>query len=68
MLNTVISQTPVYTAETAYQLRTFAQTKRYQVSEISAHAVTQSSPCRAEVEEFIKAVFNQAYGAEINSF
>jgi len=68
MLNTVISQTPVYTAETAYQLRTFAQTKRYQVSEITAHAVTQSSPCRAEVEEFIKAVFNQAYGAEINSF
>jgi hypothetical protein len=68
MLNTEISQTPVYTAETAYQLRPFAQTKRYQVSEITAHAVTQEAPCRSEVEGFIKAVFKQVYDAEINHF
>jgi hypothetical protein len=68
MLNTVITQTPVYNAEVAYQLRTFAQTKRYQVSEITAHAVAQDAPCRSEVEDFIRVVFKQANQADINSF
>lgn len=58
----------IYTAETAYQLRAFAQSKRYQISEITAHAVTKDAPCREEVERFIKTVFAQVYGANITEF
>lgn len=68
MLQTT-NQTPaMYTAESVYHLRAFAQTKRYQVSEITAHTVSKEAPCRAEVEAFIYAVFKQAYGANITQF
>ncbi|HEY0562880.1 MAG TPA: thermostable hemolysin [Methylophilus sp.] len=65
-----LSTTPpaIYTAEPAYYLRAFASTKRYQVSEITAHTVAKDAPCRAEVEAFIHAVFKQAYGANITQF
>lgn len=57
-----------YTAATAYQLRPFAQARRYQVDEITAHVVSPAAPCREEVERFIAAVFKQAYGATITHF
>jgi Thermostable hemolysin len=59
---------PVYQAHTAYQLREFAQSKRYQMQEITAHTVDVDAPCRREVEGFIAAVFKQVYGAEITHF
>lgn len=68
MLQTTNETPVIYTAESVYHLRAFAQTKRYQVSEITAHAVTKDAPCRAEVEVFIHAVFKQAYGANITQF
>lgn len=67
MLSSEIS-TAFYTASSAYQLREFAQAKRYQVNEITAHVVHKDAPCRAEVERFIAAVFMQAYGATITHF
>lgn len=57
-----------YTASTAYQLREFAQAKRYQVNEITAHVVPVTATCRLEVERFIAAVFHQVYGATITHF
>jgi hypothetical protein len=68
MLSAANTQKNIFTAETAYQLRAFAQSKRYQVSDISAHVVSVNSPYRAEVEAFIKAVFKQSYGANLTSF
>jgi hypothetical protein len=68
MLSTATATQTVYTADTAYQLREFAQSKRYQVNEITAHTVAQHAPCRNEVENFIKAVFAQVYGANITQF
>lgn len=59
---------PSYHAEAAYQLREFVMTKRYVLSEITASTVNVGDNARAEVEAFIKAVFKQAYGAEINHF
>lgn len=66
MLETNVQQ--VFHADTAYQLRDFAQAKRYQVEEITAHTVDISAPCRKEVEAFIATVFKQVYGAEITHF
>ena len=68
MLPVNLATQPIYTAETAYQLREFAQTKRYQISEITAHTVAKDAPCRAEVEGFIKTVFALVYGANISPF
>ena len=59
---------PFYHASSAYELRDFAQAKRYQVDEITSHMVEHDAPCRREVEAFIAAVFKQVYGAEINHF
>lgn len=58
----------LYRAETAYHLRNFAKTRRYQVNEITAHTVTKEAACRAEVEAFIQAVFNITYGANVTEF
>jgi hypothetical protein len=60
--------TTFYHASSAYELRNFAQTKRYQVDEITSHMVELDSPCRREVEAFIAAVFKQVYGAEVSHF
>lgn len=68
MLTTAIATSTMYTADNAYQLREFAQSKRYQVDEITAHTVAPNAPCRAEVEGFIHAVFKQVYGANITQF
>lgn len=57
-----------YAAHTAYAMRGFAQGKRYQVNEITAHTVSKDAACRAEVEAFIAAVFRQGYGASITHF
>jgi hypothetical protein len=62
------SNTSFYHASTAYELRDFAQAKRYQVDEITSHMVEHDAPCRREVEAFIAAVFKQVYGAEITHF
>lgn len=62
------SETDFYTALPAYALRSFAQAKRYQANEITAHAVPQTAACRTEVERFIAAVFNRVYGAQIDHF
>ncbi len=67
MLNTE-SCTEFYAAPSAYQLREFAQTRRYEVNEITAHGVGLTAACRPEVEAFIATVFRQVYGAEINHF
>ncbi|MGJ8619489.1 MAG: thermostable hemolysin [Methylophilaceae bacterium] len=67
MLNTITTQ-ELYHAETAYQLRPFAKTRRYRVNEITAHTVTKDAPCRKEVETFIAAVFQVTYGATITEF
>lgn len=58
----------MYAAEAAYNLRTFAQTRRYQVNEITAHTVTKDDPCRSEVETFIAAVFKVTYNADLTEF
>jgi hypothetical protein len=58
----------LYTAESVYQLRAFAKTRRYQVNEITAHTVTKQSACRNEVEAFIHAVFKVTYGANVTEF
>lgn len=60
--------TTFYHAPSAYELRDFAQARRYQVDEITSHMVEHDAPCRREVEAFIAAVFKQVYGAEINHF
>lgn len=67
MLATIQSQS-VYNAEQAYHLRDFAQSKRYRISEISAHKVSPNASCRVEVESFIHTVFKQAYGANVMQF
>jgi hypothetical protein len=67
MLNTTNTE-HFYTAETAYHLRNFAKTKRYQVNEITAHTVSASATCRGEVENFIAAVFKQTYDANVTQF
>lgn len=67
MLNPAQAQ-ELYTAETAYHLRSFAKTRRYQVNEITAHTVTKDASCRREVEAFIHAVFKVSYGANVTEF
>jgi hypothetical protein len=67
MLNTTQTEA-LYTAETAYHLRSFTKTRRYQVNEITAHTVTKESPCRRDVEAFIHAVFEVGYGANVTEF
>jgi hypothetical protein len=62
------SDSAFYYASSAYESRQFAQSKRYQVNEITSHLVERDAPCRREVEAFIAAVFKQVYGAEINQF
>lgn len=62
------TNTAFYHASSAYDLRNFAQAKRYQVNEITGHLVERDAPCRQEVEAFIAAVFKQVYGAEVRHF
>jgi hypothetical protein len=57
-----------FDAAAAYHLREFAKTRRYQVSEITAHAVSIGDPQRKEVEAFIHSVFAVAYGANVTHF
>lgn len=65
---TSVNHHAVYHAEAAYPLRAFAQAKRYQMQEITAHTVTPEARCRAEVEAFIHEVFKRAYGANVTQF
>ena len=65
---TSIQNNPIYHAEAAYPLRAFAQAKRYQMQEITAHTVTKDARCRGEVEAFIHEVFKRAYGANVTQF
>lgn len=65
---TSLQSNHVYHAEAAYMLRAFAQPKRYQMQEITAHVVTRDAHCRAEVESFIREVFKRAYGANVTQF
>ncbi len=67
MLNTVHTE-ELYTAETAYHLKSFAKTRRYHVNEITAHTVTKEDSCRPEVEAFVHAVFKVTYGANVTEF
>lgn len=67
MLNTLQTE-ELYRAETAYDLRTFAKTRRYQIDEITAHTVSKDAACRSEVEAFIQAVFKVTYNANITDF
>lgn len=62
------SNTAFFHASSAYELRHFAQAKRYQVSEITGHLVERDAPCRREVEAFIAEVFKRVYGAEVHLF
>ncbi len=68
MMLTSLQSNHVYHAEAAYSLRAFAQPKRYQMQEITAHVVTSDARCRAEVEAFIHEVFKRAYGANVTHF
>lgn len=65
---TSVQNRAIFHAEAAYPLRAFAQAKRYQMQEITAHTVTPEARCRAEVEAFIHEVFKRAYGANITQF
>jgi len=67
MLNTLQTE-ELYRAETAYDLRAFAKTRRYQINEITAHTVSKDAACRSEVEAFIQAVFKVTYDANITEF
>ncbi len=67
MLNTLPIEA-LYRAETAYDLRAFAKTRRYQVNEITAHSVGKAAACRSEVEAFIHTVFKVTYDANITEF
>lgn len=67
MLNTVKTE-PLFTAEMAYQLRSFTKTRRYNVNEITPHTVSKDAPCRREVEAFIHTVFKVSYGANVTEF
>jgi Thermostable hemolysin len=67
-LNAVTQLYPHFDAVAAYKAREFAQTRRYKMSEITAHTVNIGDPCRTEVEAFIHAVFKQAHGANITHF
>ena len=67
MLNTLQTE-ELYRAETAYDLRAFAKTRRYQINEITAHTVSKNAACRSEVEAFIQAVFKVTYDANITEF
>ncbi len=67
MLNTLQTE-ELYRAETAYDLRAFAKTRRYQMNEITAHTVSKDATCRSEVEAFIQAVFKVTYNANITEF
>ncbi len=67
MLNTLQTE-DLYSAEMAYDLRSFAKTRRYQIDEIAAHTVTKDAACRTEVEAFIHSVFKVTYNANITEF
>ena len=58
----------IYHAQTAYQLREFAKTKRYTMLEIQAFIVHQNHADRLEVEYFIRDVFAASYQATITHF
>lgn len=58
----------LHNTQAAYQLRSFAKTKRYHADEITAHVVKAGDFSRREVEDFIAAVFYQNYQAHIDSF
>jgi hypothetical protein len=62
------SNTQVFYAEKAYDLRAFAKPKRYTLQEITAFEVDVTDPDRAEVESFIADVFYRAYGAHIKNY
>jgi len=57
-----------FDATAAYHLREFAKTRRYQASEITAHAINIEDPQRKEVEVFIHSVFAVAYKANVTHF
>ena len=58
----------IYHAQTAYQLREFAKTKRYTMQEIHAFIVHQNHADRLEVEHFIRDIFASTYQATITHF
>ena len=62
------SNTQVFYAEKAYDLRAFAKPKRYTMQEITAFEVHQTHAERQEVEAFIAEVFYRAYGAKVKKF
>lgn len=68
MMPITIQAEALFTAEMAYQLRSFTKTRRYNVNEITAHTVSKDASCRSEVEAFIHAVFKVSYGANITEF
>jgi hypothetical protein len=55
-------------AERAYDLRVFAKPKRYTLQEINAFEINATHSDRIEVENFIAAVFDFAYGAHVKNF
>lgn len=62
------TNTQVFYADKAYDLRAFAQSKRYTLQEITAFEVHQTHANRQEVEAFIAEVFYRAYGAKVKNF
>ena len=58
----------IYPAQTAYQLREFAKTKRYTMQEIHAFIVHQNHTDRLEVEHFIRDIFASTYQATVTHF
>lgn len=65
---TSYSNTLVFYADKAYDLRAFAKPKRYTMQEITAFEVHQTHADRQEVEAFIAEVFYRAYGAKVKKF
>lgn len=58
----------VFYADKAYDLRAFAKPKRYTLQQITAFEVHETHQDRQEVEAFIYAVFYRAYGAKVKNF
>ena len=63
-----IAPQAIYHAQTAYQLREFAKTKRYTMQEIHAFIVHQNHADRLEVEHFIRDIFASTYQATLTHF
>lgn len=58
----------IFNAEMAYQIRSFAATKRYRAENVTLASSDIQAPDRQEVEQFVHDVFAKTYGADVQQF